>query len=217
MTAALSELCNVYWYPLYSFARRLGHSPHDSQDLTQGFFHYVVTKDLFSTADRDLGKLRTFLLTTFRRYLSGVYDYKTAGKRGGRAEILSLDVEAGEERYVAEPADSKTPEHQFERSWALSVLRVALDELRENEVRAGRGAQFSALNSFLSPEAEEAETYETAADRLGVREDAARQAVSRLRRKFRDCLRRQIADTLRDPSPEHVDDELRSLREVLRS
>ncbi len=213
---ALAELCGVYWYPLYSFARRLGHSPQDAQDLTQGFFHYVVDKDLFATADRELGKLRTFLLTTFRRYLSGVHDFEKAAKRGGRMQIVSLDVEIGEERYVNEPIDASTPERLFERNWALSVIRSALSALAAAEAASGRGKQYEALSPFLSPEGAECESYKAVADRLGLREDGVRQAVSRLRKKFRDFLREHIADTLSDPTPEQVDDELISLREALK-
>lgn len=214
---ALAELCGVYWYPLYSFARRQGHSPHDAQDLTQGFFHYVVNTGLFATADRELGKLRTFLLTTFRRYLSGVHDHDTASKRGGKMQIVSLDVEMGEERYVNEPADLVTPERLFERNWALSVLRSALRRLAVNEADAGREEQFTVLAPFLSPDGDICDTYQTVAEKLGTTEEAARQTVSRLRRKFRDVLRQEIADTLRDPTPEQVDDELVSLREALQS
>ena len=212
---ALAELCGVYWYPLYSFARRLGHSPHDAQDLTQGFFHYVVNTGLFATADRELGKLRTFLLTTFRRYLSGVHDHNKAFKRGGQVQIVSLDVELGEERYVNEPADAVTPERLFERNWALSVLRSALAALSESETKAGRGEQIAILTPFLSPDGEICDTYQTVAAKLHTSEQAARQTVSRLRRKFRDFLRQEIADTLRAPTPEQVDDELMSLREAL--
>ncbi|HEY2343657.1 MAG TPA: sigma-70 family RNA polymerase sigma factor [Chthoniobacteraceae bacterium] len=212
---ALAELCEIYWYPLYSFARRLGYNPHDCQDLTQGFFCYVVDKDLFSTADRDLGKLRTFLLTTFRRYLSGVRDHDKATKRGGQAQVVSLDLEVGEKRYADEPVDSTTPENLFERNWAYSVLRSALEALAEAEKKAGRGPQYDILAPFLSPEFEVCDSYEVVGARLGVSEAGARQAVSRLRRKFRDLLRAQIADTLRDPTGEQVNEELIALREAL--
>ncbi len=214
---ALAELCEIYWYPLYSFARRLGYRPHDCQDLTQGFFCYVVDKDLFATADRELGKLRTFLLTTFRRYLAGVKDHENAGKRGGAIPLVSLDVQIGEERYANEPAEATTPEMLFERNWAYSVLRSALAELAANEERAGRGAQYAMLAPFLSPETEATETYESVAPRLEVTAAGARQAVSRLRKKFRDLLRNQIADTLLEPTPEQVDLELIALRNVLQA
>ncbi len=214
---ALEELCCLYWYPLYSFARRQGHSPHDAQDLTQGFFHYVVHTGLFAAADRELGKLRTFLLTTFRRYLAGVHDHDTASKRGGHLQIVSLDVDLGEERYGNEPVDAATPERLFERNWALSVLRTALNELSAIETEAGHGEHFAILAPFLSPEGEGSENYQTVSDKLGCTQEAARQAVSRLRKKFRDFLRKQIGDTLRDPTPEQIDSELISLREALQS
>lgn len=213
---ALAELCNNYWYPLYAFARRLGHSSHDSQDLTQGFFFSILQKELFASANPQLGKLRTFLLTTFRRYVNDVDKLKHSLKRGGYQEILSLDVEIGEERYAGEPVDADTPETLFERSWALSILRAALRELGAGETEAGRGAQFKVLAPFLSPNGDEEETYEGAAAALATSEEATRQAVSRLRKKFRLCLRQQITETLHEPTEEQVDSELRFLREALR-
>ena len=213
---ALEDLCKKYWYPLYAFARRQGQSSHDAQDLTQGFLSYVINKKLFATAAPEIGKLRTFLLIAFRRYLSNVKDREHAIKRGGHNEILSLDVKAGEERYVGEPVDSVTPESLFERNWAVLVLKCAFRELADTESKAGRGLQFSALEAFLSPDAEMAETYQTVAARLAISEEAARQTVSRLRKRFREVLRRHIADTLCDPTEAQIDSELLSLREALR-
>ncbi len=214
---ALEGICKKYWYPLYSFARRAGHNPDDAQDLTQGFLSYVIHENVFRTASRELGRLRTFLLTAFRRYLSDIKDHDRAQKRGGNREILSLDAEVGEEKYVGELMDAVTPENLFERNWAVLVLRNAYSELADSEKNAGRGPQFSAFEAFVSPEAEVIESYQEVAARLAIREEAARQAVSRLRKKFREILRQQIADTLYQPTEEQIDSELRSLREALRS
>ena len=215
---ALEGICKkVSWYPLYSFARRAGHSPDDAQDLTQGFLSYVIHENVFRTASREFGRLRTFLLTAFRRYLSDIKDRDRAQKRGGNREILSLDAKIGEERYVGEVMDAVTPESLFERNWAVLVLKNAYGELAESEKNAGRGTQFSAFEAFVSPEAEVIESYQEVAARLEIREDAARQTVSRLRKKFREILRQQIADTLYNPTEEQIDEELRSLREALRS
>ena len=213
---ALEDLCKTYWYPVYAFARRLGHSPHDAQDLTQGFFSYVVDRGLFATANPELGRLRTFLLTTFRRYVCNVKDYEHALKRGGHREILSLDVEYGEEQYAGEPADTSTPESLFERSWALSVLRCVYEDLGKAEATAGRAAQFEALAPFLSPDGGAEEPYSVLAERLAMTEDSIRQTVSRLRKKFRLHLRDRIADTLSDPTESQIDAELVALREALR-
>ena len=213
---ALEDLCQTYWYPVYAVARRLGHSPHDAQDLTQGYFSYVVDRGLFATAKPELGRLRTFLLTTFRRYVCNVKDYEHAQKRGGHREILSLDVEYGEEQYAGEPADTATPESIFERSWALSVLRCVYQDLAKAEEDAGRGEQFAALSPFLSPDGGVEESYSTLAQRLAMTEESLRQTVSRLRKKFRIHLRDRIADTLSDPTETQIDDELVALREALR-
>ena len=214
---ALEELCQTYWYPVYAFARRLGHNPHDAQDLTQGFFSYVVDRGLFATAKPELGRLRTYLLTTFRRYISNVKDYEHALKRGGHREILSLDVEFGEEQYAGEPADESTPESLFERSWALSVLRCVYQDLGKDEEKAGRGKQFAALSPYLSPDGGAEESYASLAERLSMTEESVRQVVSRLRKKFRTHLRERIADTLIDPTEPQIDAELLALREALRS
>ena len=214
---ALEDLCQTYWYPVYAFARRLGHSPPDAQDLTQGYFSYVIDRGLFAAANPELGRLRTFLLTTFRRYVSNVRDYETALKRGGHKEILSLDVEYGEEQYAGEPVDSETPESLFERSWALSVLRCVYQDLGKAEEEAGRGKQFAALAPYLSPDGGVEESYASLATRLATTEECVRQTVSRLRKKFRQHLRERIADTLSDPTEARIDAELLALRGALRS
>ena len=213
---ALGELCREYWYPLYAYARRRGKGVEDAEDATQGFFSYLLARNLFADAEREFGRLRTFLLTAFQRYLAGEWDRERAQKRGGDREVLSLDAEAGEARYGGELIDTLTPEKLFERSWAHTVLHSALRSLAAAETEAGRGAAFGELEVFLSPESAGEADYTQAAGRLGLREDAVRQAVSRLRGKFREHLRRQIADTLRDPNAAQIEDELASLRAALR-
>jgi len=213
---ALADLCQNYWYPLYAFARRLGRSPEDSQDLTQGFFSHVLEHNLFAAAKPELGKLRTFLLTTFRRYIGDVQERDSAQKRGGGGDLLSLDVIAGEEKYAWELADAATPESLFERSWAVSVIKMAVTQLGTVEENAGRGTEFKAVEPFLSPEGP-AEDYAAVAARLGMAEPAVRQIVSRLRKKFRDHLRKTIADTLADADDKQVDEEILALRAALRN
>ncbi|MCW1924958.1 sigma-70 family RNA polymerase sigma factor [Luteolibacter arcticus] len=213
---ALERLCADYWYPLYVFARRQGHPRPDAEDLTQGFFHYLLERDLFSAASQELGKLRTFLLTIFQRYIGDVRGRELAQKRGGGRELLSLDIGYAEIRYEAEPRDVATPEAHFDRSWAMSVLHAALHELGENERASGRGEQFAAVEAFLSPAAVAEGNYEAAAAMLGMNGEAVRKLVSRLRAKFRDCLRRQIAATLHEATVEQVDEELMALKAALR-
>lgn len=212
---ALADLCQNYWYPLYAFARRLGRSPEDSQDLTQGFFSHVLEHNLFASAKPELGKLRTFLLTTFRRYIGDVQERDSAQKRGGGGELLSLDVIAGEEKYAGDLAAATTPESLFERSWALSVIKTAVAKLGDDETKAGRGREFAEIECFLSPESS-VEDYSGVATRLGANEPAVRQMVSRLRKKFRDHLRATIADTLTEADDTLVDDEILALRAALR-
>ncbi|MES2438976.1 MAG: hypothetical protein V4584_07910 [Verrucomicrobiota bacterium] len=212
---ALEMLCRDYWYPLYAFARKCGNSRQDAEDLTQGFFHYLLERDLFSSASQELGRLRTFLLTAFQRYGGDVREKGRALKRGGGWEILSLDVDEAE-RHFGEPAAGLTPHELFDRHWALTVLHGALQKLREAEEAAGRARQFSALEPFLNPRAPTEGNYETAARELGMSGEAARKVVSRLRVRFRDLLRGQIAGTLSFPTEELIDGELDALKDALR-
>lgn len=214
---ALTRLCADYWYPLYAFARRMGYDLHDAQDLTQGFFAVVLERDLFALADPQFGRLRTFLLTAFTRYIRDAHRREQALKRGGGREFLQLDVVGGEERYCAELADATTPEKLFERSWAFTVLDTALRQLASGEASAGRAAQFAAARPFLSPATVADSSGAAAAAKLGVTEDALWQLVSRLRSKFREVLRRQIADTLNHPSAAQVEEELSALCAALRA
>jgi RNA polymerase sigma factor (sigma-70 family) len=212
---ALADLCQNYWYPLYAFARRLGRSPEDSQDLTQGYFYHALEKNLFASAKPELGKLRTYLLTTFRRYISDVREHDSAQKRCGGGELLSLDVIVGEEKYYSDLATASTPESLFEKSWAMSVIKSAVAQLGLDEEKSGRGVEFKALEAFLSPDMAP-EDYSEIATRLGVTEPALRQMVSRLRKKFRVFLRSVIAGTLTDADEKQVDEEILTLRAALR-
>jgi len=213
---ALEELCLAYWYPLYVFARRQGSSREDAEDLTQGFLSYLLERDLFASASQELGKLRTFLLTIFQRYIGDARTRDRAQKRGGGQTLLSLDLRDGEERYVNEPADTVTPEALYDRSWAMSVLAASLEDLGRAEQLAGRGPQFAVLEPFLNAATVADGNYDEAALALRMNGDAVRKAVSRLRQKFRECLRRQIAATLHQPDEAQVDEELTALKAALR-
>jgi len=212
-SSALDFLCHTYWYPLYAFARKNGHAPHDAQDLTQGFFSYLLEKDLFSAADRSLGKLRTFLLTAFTRYITRERVHAAAQKRGGGRRLESLDEEFddGERRYKLEPADKTTPEQIYARSWALSLLKAAKAQVESKETHAGRAEMFKVLEPFLDQERDPSVSYESIAHRLGMSQEATRKAVSRLRERYRDAVRDEIANTLRDPTDKEIDTEMRSL------
>ncbi|HEX2751135.1 MAG TPA: sigma-70 family RNA polymerase sigma factor [Verrucomicrobiales bacterium] len=214
---ALAGICQDYWYPLYAFARRLGHTQPDAEDLTQEFFSYLLENNVLARASRELGRLRTFLLTVFQRHIGDAVDRRRAQKRGGRHEFVSLDLLGAEELYRHEPADLDTPERLFERSWARHILRSALDSLRKSEAAKGNGPAFEILAPFLDPESTANARTGLAADQLGLSVEAVRQAISRLRRRFRDALRLQIAGTLQNPAERHIDEELTSLHAALQS
>jgi RNA polymerase sigma-70 factor (ECF subfamily) len=210
--AALAKLCRAYWYPLYYYIRRFGHSPPDAQDLTQEFFARCLEKDYLLAAERERGKFRSFLLIALNRFLSNERDKAHCQKRGGGLEILSLDAEATESRYVAEPADEMTPEKAFERRWAMTVLEQVLNQLEAEFSEAGKAQLFKELKIFLSGEKSESPSSEIAL-RLGMTEGALRAAVYRLRQQYRQLLRKTIAQTV--DGPEAIDDEIRQLLAAL--
>jgi DNA-directed RNA polymerase specialized sigma24 family protein len=214
---ALDALCRAYWYPLYAFARRQGRSQHNAQDLTQGFFAYMLEKDLFGDADPALGKLRTFLLTAFTRFISRENLRATAQKRGGGQHVISLDEEFddGEKRFRLEAATKITPEEIFARSWATSLLDAAKAQVLRKEAAAGRQAMFVALEPFLERDRDATITYESMAAHLGLTQDALRKAVSRLRERYKQAIRDQVANTLNAPSEKEIDAEMRFLRAAL--
>lgn len=214
--AAMETLCGDYWYPLYAFARRSGADHTDAEDVTQSFFHYLVKRDLIAGADQRLGKLRTFLLTAFQRHIRDVRNQARALKRGGGQEVFALDMEGGEERYAREAGEELSPEEIFDRGWALSVLEAALRDLRTQEEAAGKGTIFHGLEPFLNPLTAADISGSAAAEALGLSPEAARKAISRLREKFRGCLRSRISSTLRDPADALVDAELTALKTALR-
>jgi DNA-directed RNA polymerase specialized sigma24 family protein len=211
---ALDEVCRLYWYPLYAFARRRGLGPEDAEDATQAFFATLLEANLLGEADPALGRLRSFLLRAFARDLADARRHSTRLKRGGPVAPVSLDLAAAEDRYQAEPAGAE-PAHQFEVAWAEVVLASALRQVESDYAASGRGDLFTALRPFLGTGVAEPPDQAGLAAALGLSAPAFRQAVSRLRDRFRTALRAQIADTLRDPDEETIDDELRSLRAVL--
>ncbi len=212
--AALADLCQAYWYPLYAFLRRRGHAAEDARDLTQGFFATLLEKGYLADADPDRGRFRSFLLTAISRFASKEHDKATAQKRGGGRAAVSFDFTDGERRYRNEPADNWTPERIFERRWALTLLDRTLARLREEHQAIGKLAQFEELKSFLTGESG-APPLRTVAEQLGITEGAAKVAVHRLRQKYRELLRAEIAQTL--TAQEDIDDELSVLLAALKS
>lgn len=212
--AALDELCRNYWYPLFCFARRRGLAVADAEDATQGFFARIIESEIFACADPAKGRLRTFLLTTFQRFLIDCDKHRFALKRGGPADPLSLDtVEQG---AALDPKDDRTPEKLFEQQWAVAVLSNTLTLLEREWENQGRLNDFSILRSFLTYDCEEsAQTYEAVAKSLGMTPGAARVSVCRLRKRFREVLKAHIAETLRDPSASTIEEEMRALYSAL--
>jgi RNA polymerase sigma-70 factor (ECF subfamily) len=212
--AALAALCQTYWYPFYAYVRRQGHQPDDAQDLTQAFFARLLEKHYLQSADPERGRFRSFLLTAFQRFLSKERDRERTQRRGGGRKRLPLDFEAGERRYSLEPAHEVTAERIYEQRWALTLLDRVFARLREEFDRAGKPKDFTCLKVYLTGEAG-TPSYQEAAAELGRTEGAVKVAVHRLRRRYRDLVREEIAQTV--AGPEDVDEELRHLFAALRS
>ena len=208
---ALARLCSVYWYPIFAFVRRQGHPADEAQDLTQGFFTRVIEKGDLGDADRSRGRFRSFLLTACQHFLSNERDRERALKRGGGRLPLSIDVAAAEGRYERALAHSETPERLYDRQWCLTLLGGVLGGVREDYEAAGKGRVFDRLKGFLT--ADEGGTRGEAARDLGMTEAAVKVAVHRLRRRYRDALRRRVADTVE--SADEVEDEIRYLLKTL--
>ena len=210
--AALEKLCQTYWYPLYAYVRRRGQSPADAQDLTQAFFARLLERNWVGDADRERGRFRTFLLTAMSRFLAGEWDKLRAQKRGGGQPLLPLQWDEAEINYGREPADHRTPEQVFERRWALAMLETVLQQLRAEYESAGRGVLFAGLHGCLVG-GREGQPYAELATQLNLNEGAVKVAVHRLRKRYRQLLRLEIAQTL--TGPEEVEAELRHLFSVL--
>jgi DNA-directed RNA polymerase specialized sigma24 family protein len=205
---SLAELCSAYWYPLYAYIRRRGYGPEVAQDLTQDFFARLLEKGLLAEADPSRGRFRAFLRTVCACFLANRRDWEHARKRGGGRTTLSIDANKAEGRYALELADGLTPERIFDRSWALTLLGRVLDRLGGEYDEAGKAATFEAIRGMLAGDPD-AHSYAAVAARLGTTEGAARVAAHRLRRRYGEMLRHEIASTLAEPA--EVDDEIRDL------
>lgn len=205
---ALEELCRAYWYPLYAYLRRQGRAPHDAQDLTQGFFARLLQKDYLQAADREKGKFRTFLLVALKRFLANEWDRQHAQKRGGFATVVPIDQEFAESRLAADPSSNVQPDLLFDRNWAMTLLAQTMSRLQEEYVASGRARLFEYLQSCLARE-ESALPYADIAARLNLTEAAVKMAVQRLRARYREILRAEIAHTV--STPDEVEEEIRHL------
>jgi DNA-directed RNA polymerase specialized sigma24 family protein len=210
--AALEELCRLYWFPLYAFARQRGCPPEDAEDETQSFLARVAEGKLLATATPERGHLRTYLLAAFQRDLIDAQRRATRQKRGGDAVMVPLDTVLAEDR-LANTRASDSPGAAFDRAWALTCLETAAAALAAEYEARGRGALFQALRPFLDPESEG--DYAAAGQAARLDANAMRQAVFRLRQRFRVLLRQTIADTLEHPTEALIDEELTALRAAL--
>jgi RNA polymerase sigma-70 factor (ECF subfamily) len=209
---ALAELCNTYWYPLYAFVRRKGHNPQDAQDLTQAFFARVLEKNYVAQADRARGRFRTFLLAALTHFLADEWDKARCLKRGGDREIISFDGASAEERYRLEPIDQFDASKLYERRWVTTLFARVLARLEQEFRDSGKGRLFDGLKGSLVAD-ESALSYAELGARLGMKGDAVKQAVHRMRRRYRELFREEIAQTVAGPA--EVEDELRHLFAVL--
>lgn len=209
---ALDALCRSYWYPLYALVRREVHDADEAKDLTQAYFAALLDKGYLEDYDPSRGRFRVFLKTSIRHFLSKERDKAQSRKRGGHAELLSLDGQDPEGRYRHEPVDRLTPEEIFERRWTLTILERVLDRLRREQGEAGTGRQFALLEGFLTGGTGET-SYQDVATALETSAGAVKTALYRLRHRFGRLLREEIAETVADP--EQVDDEVKHLLRVM--
>jgi RNA polymerase sigma factor (sigma-70 family) len=212
--SALAELYQIYWFPLYAFARRRGNSPHDAQDLTQNFFMDLIEHKALTKVDRLKGKFRSFLLASFQNYLSVEVHRARCLKRGGTIEFVSLDIKDAEDRYALEPADYLSPEKLFDAQWAITLLRQALARLREEYIRRGKASTFDALKNFVNnDESKDSLSYEQAAKLLGVGVTSAKTLIHRFRKEYSTFVREEITRTVSDPT--EVEEETHALCDAL--
>jgi RNA polymerase sigma-70 factor (ECF subfamily) len=210
--AALEELCELYWYPVYAFLRRRGHPPPDAEDLTQGFFVKLLGDRTFEAAHAQRGRLRTFLLSSLERHLVDHHRRQGAIKRGAGWRIIAFEELRAEERYRLEPTDHRDPEKLFARTWTQLLLRQVREKLRDSFEETGRAEVFEALLPFLILE-EAPPSYREVAVRLDASETAVRLLVFRARSRFRELLRDEIARTVQ--RPEEIEEELQWITATL--
>jgi DNA-directed RNA polymerase specialized sigma24 family protein len=209
---ALAFLCQRYWYPLYLFVRQKGFEREHAEDVTQGFFARLIEKQVLERATPSRGRFRSFLLASLQNFLANEWDQTQSRKRGGGRVHLSLDVEAGERKLRVEPFHNLTPERIFDRAWAIQLLELVVNRLRQEFADKEKEAEFDALQSFLAGKHADA-SYERTAAAMGLSLAAVRQAAHRLRKRYRELLRAEVGDTV--AGEDEIDDEIRGLFEAL--
>jgi RNA polymerase sigma factor (sigma-70 family) len=205
---ALEELCRSYWYPLYAYVRHHGHSKEDAEDLVQGFFAGFLKRNYLEHVHSEKGRFRAFLLGALKHFLANAHDRAGRQKRGGGVAPLSLDWQDGETRYQIDPADRLTPDKLYDRAWAMTLLKTVLARLGTECAATGKDKLFEQLKPFLTMDNADI-PQSTVAAGLGLNEGAARMAVHRLRKRYRELLRQEIAQTLSEPAD--LEEEMRAL------
>lgn len=206
-SAALSKLCQLYWYPLYVFVRRQGYDPDEAQDLTQEFFCRLLQKNYLKAADRNRGRFRSFLLASMKHFLADEWDRSQRQKRGGGSTIFSLDAEGAERRFITEPTDTRTPETAFQRQWAEQLVEQVMTRLHGEYIREGKADRFEAFKGFLV--GDDAASQAEVGARLGMSESAVKSAMFRMRQRYAELFRDEIAHTVANHG--EIEDELREL------
>jgi RNA polymerase sigma factor (sigma-70 family) len=205
---ALEELCKTYWFPLYAYVRRRGHAKADAEDLVQAFFARLLAKNFLAGLDSEKGKFRAFLLAALKHFLANEWDKAQAQKRGGGAAHLSLDWQTADTKFQVAAQNEPSPDKAFDREWALALLARVIERLQKECAAEGKGKLFEQLKTFLMAGKGESAQAEVART-LGMEEGAVRVAVHRLRKRYRELLRAEIANTLSDAAM--VDEEMRAL------
>jgi RNA polymerase sigma-70 factor (ECF subfamily) len=206
--SALSALCQTYWFPLYAYLRRRGYDSHQAEDCTQGFFAGILERKGLRKADPKYGKFRSFLLACLKNFLADEWDRSHAQKRGGDKKVLYLDFDAAASRYEREPEHHMSPEKLFERSWALTVLNRAMERLKAESAASDKQQLFDCLKIYLTAE-KDAVPYKNVTAKLNMTEGAVKVAVHRLRRRYRELVRDEIAQTVTTEA--QVDEEIQDL------
>ena len=209
---ALEELARAYWVPLYGYIRRKGHDASVAEDLVQGFFAHLLEKQALSKVDQELGRFRAFLLASLKNYMRDQWDKAKAIKRGGGKRVVELDAMLAEGCYRNEPVDDLTPERLFDRNWAMALLSQVMTRLGEEFEKKGQKPLFEAIQGSIAGSAEGL-SYAQAGKKLGMSESAVKMAAHRLRKRYREILRDEIAQTV--SGPELIDEEIRFLMNCL--
>jgi RNA polymerase sigma factor (sigma-70 family) len=209
---ALNELCQVYWYPLYAFARRQGCGVAEAEDLTQAFFARLLERNFVAQAEPDKGRFRSFLLVMFKRFLANEWHRQHAQKRGGFHSVITIDAEAAESRLGAELQDNEPPDVLFDRQWVLLLLDQVMNRLQREYIDTGRTQLFECLEACLTRD-ETALSYADIAGQLNLTEAAVKMAMQRLRARYRAILHEEIAKTV--ASSDDIETELRHLFSVV--